>query len=145
MIRSASGMAFLSRLLTLTAGGRPNGNTHGDLGAAAGLALELELASHLVDAFANAPEPEPAGGRIVVDRRESAPVIPHRQVHHLVAEAQLDVDAPGLRVLDRIGERLEADAQEMVLLRGVQALRVPQHVYRRLEGRALRHLLRQVA
>ena len=46
----------------------------------------------------------------------------HDEVGAVGTEPQLDIDAGGAAVLERVGQRLEADAQQMMLLRGIETL-----------------------
>ena len=50
----------------------------------------------------------------------------------------------GAAVLERVGQRLETDPQEMMLLRGVEPLRVPSTPDLRRRARADRHLAREL-
>ena len=88
---------------------------------APGAPLKLQHAAQLVDPLANAEQAEMAAG---ADRpasmRQPAAVVAHRQLDAVRVEPQQDVDPPRAGVLQRVGERLEADAQQVVLVGRVE-------------------------
>ena len=88
------------------------------------LAVDLQPPSQLVHALANALQAEVPVRRARVARPQPASIVSHHEIRFVTAEAQLDVDAMGVGVLQRVGEPLETDTQEMVLLRHVQPLRL---------------------
>ena len=75
---------------------------------------------------------------------ETAAVVLHDEVGGLGLEAQRDVDAPGVGVLDGVGHRLETDPQQVVLLRGVEPLRRAFDAHVGQRARSARHLPREV-
>ena len=60
-------------------------------------------------------------GQLAAEGHEAAAVVGDRQVHAVLAEPQLDVHPRGgARVFDRVGQRFDADAEQVVLERGVE-------------------------
>jgi hypothetical protein len=77
------------------------GRSSADLGFRRRGSREPERSPGERDALAHAARPEAAGVPVGV---ESLAVVAHAYVHHALAHA--DVGAPGVRVLDHVGERL---------------------------------------
>ena len=76
--------------------------------------------------------------------RQPAAVVPHHQLDAVLIESQQDVDPQRAGMLQRVGERLETDAQQVVLVEGVEAPRRSFHGHPcRDSGRSCR-LLDQV-
>ena len=91
--------------------------------AAARRAVDRQHAAQFVDALADALQPEMMAGEILRALAHAAAVVLHHDRQAAVLEPQHDVDAPRARVLERVGDRLEPDAKQVVLVRGVEPRR----------------------
>src|SRR6184192_808743 len=101
----------------------PRGHRHRELRPLAGPAVEPKDAPELVDALAHALQAEMVAGQVVFHVAKSSAVVTNDEIGLRVPKPHLDIDARRIRMFERIGQRLEADAQEMVFLCGVEAAR----------------------
>ena len=101
----------------------PRGYRHRQPRADAAFAADLQHAAKFVHAFANAEQPEMCARRVLRRQIEAAAIVFHDELRVVGAELQRDVDLLRRRMLDRIGQRLQPDAQEMMLGRRVEPLR----------------------
>jgi hypothetical protein len=102
----------------------PNRNGDDELRARARLALDAEPSAQLVDAFAHALQPEVAVRCARVPLPQPASIVSNHEIRFMTSEAQLDIDATGVGVLQGVGEPLETDAQQVMFLGDIEALRL---------------------
>ena len=118
---------------------------HGDRDAraAAWRTVDRQHASQFVDALTDALQPEMMTGEVLRPLPHAAPVVLHHERQAALLEPQHDVDAPRARVLQRVGDRLETDAEQVVLVGGVEPRRRSLDAHVRGGRGAERHLPRQ--
>src|SRR4051812_35851098 len=98
---------------------RGDGDRHAR--AAVWRALDRQHTTELVDPLANSLKSEMMAGQILRPFAHAAAVVLHRDRDAAVLEAEDDVDPARARVLERVGDGLETDAEQVVLVRRVEA------------------------
>src|SRR5438093_499095 len=122
----------------------PGGHRHRQLRALTGPAVQPKHATELVDALPLALQSEMVAGQIIFYVAKASAVVANDEIGFRLAKAQLDVDARRIGMFERVGQRLEADAQEVVLLRGIEAARLTLDPDLGARHGSERHLLGQV-
>src|SRR6476660_588253 len=97
---------------------RSRGHHHGETCALAWLAVDVEQAPQFVHSFAHALQAEVRTRSRPIAGFQSLSVVGHGEVGTVGGKPQLDVDVCGAAVFERVGQRLEADTKEMMLLGG---------------------------
>src|SRR5438034_184550 len=98
----------------------PCGHCHRELRPLAGPAVEAKHAPELVDALAHALQSEMVAGQVVFYVAKSSAVVANDEIGFRVAKTQLDIDVRRIRMFERVGQRLQADAQQVMFLCGVE-------------------------
>src|SRR4051794_23874223 len=88
---------------------RLDGNRHRNDRPASRVVAQHQRAAESIDTLADAAETEMAAAVIDVGHRQPTAVVPDHELHPCISEAELDVDACRLRVLDAVGQRLETN------------------------------------